>query len=516
MEKLNTQDCKIAYRLNDSGYTIYHRAALGGLAATIRSWQSQPNGLLCQVFPDRVEIEWNESIAPKEAIRRLLSASFSLSEDGLIDLPGQKIDGARMDLHVSIHNALCQTFLQHHKSRPSEKQPKFFTLKSADDDVEHVFTYKAVQRYSHQTAQGTGLFDDEKIQVLPDLASINQATIPGAFSGASALNAPSKEVVLLQFLMVSSIVFQLRPRSQQTKAQYCLVVPDVIDLKRFATALQLLSGKTHLFKSSSLRGRVVGGAEEAALRFLLDFRIAEEFDGMSVRGCQAIAMGKVAWDANQVNRSMSINVGTDYSEIEVFRAANSFLGDTKIFKTKKGEGYVVPSSYVPELVACNLANGYHWCRNFSSLMVTQDDARKLTYSDAREGLVAMKTAIKDEVDVAIIDAFQEAWYRTMRLLAERSRREKLDGERLIEVEREKVRNSILRTKTSDMLTSWFLRFCANATEGGSLRAISSDANKIRGFIFEPRNFERFQNLCLFALVSYEKRSKKTTSEESKQ
>ena len=31
----------IVYRLNDPGFTIYHRASLGGLAATVRAWNKQ-------------------------------------------------------------------------------------------------------------------------------------------------------------------------------------------------------------------------------------------------------------------------------------------------------------------------------------------------------------------------------------------------------------------------------------------------------------------------------------------
>ena len=85
---------------------------------------------------------------------------------------------------------------------------------------------------------------------------------------------------------------------------------------------------------------------------------------------------------------------------------------------------------------------------------------------------------------------------------DRDRRGEFIFEHKVETEREKMRNAILRTKTSDALSSWFLRFCADATKGGSLKAMRTDATRIREFIFNPRNFERFQNLCLFALVSY--------------
>ncbi len=65
-----------------------------------------------------------------------------------------------------------------------------------------------------------------------------------------------------------------------------------------------------------------------------------------------------------------------------------------------------------------------------------------------------------------------------------------------------MRNAILRAKTADDLAGWFLRFCADATKGGSLAAMREERERIRKFIFNPRNVDRFQNLCLFALVSY--------------
>jgi CRISPR-associated protein Cas8a1/Csx13 len=184
----------------------------------------------------------------------------------------------------------------------------------------------------------------------------------------------------------------------------------------------------------------------------------------------------------------------------VFYAANQHLGKTKILKSKKGEGYAIPSSPVPELVAANLAAERRWCANFKSLVSDKKDFLRMHYSQG--GLKAMKEAIKDADDQAIIRAFQEAWKRTMAALGERARRDGLDFGRLIEVERERMRNAILRAKTAEALASWFLRFCADATKGAALTAIRDDAQRIQKFIFNQRNFDRFQNLCLFALVSY--------------
>jgi CRISPR-associated protein Cas8a1/Csx13 len=236
------------------------------------------------------------------------------------------------------------------------------------------------------------------------------------------------------------------------------------------------------------------------LRFLIDLQADDIASERSVAGCLAIAMGKVSWDANQINRSFIFRLKNDYPEIGVFYAANKFLGKTKIIKSKKGEGYAVPTSPVPELVAANLAAERHWCANFKSLVSDKKDFQRMNYS--RGGLRAMKEANKDANDQAIIRAFHEAWRRTMAALGDRARRDGLDFSRLVEVERERIRNTILRAKTAEAMASWFLRFCADVTKGAALAAIREDPARIQKFIFNQRNFDRFQNLCLFALVSY--------------
>jgi CRISPR-associated protein Cas8a1/Csx13 len=495
----------LEYRLSNPNYTIYHRAALGGLAATIRAWgRSQPEGITAKVERDHVSLSWDENLTDQELLRRLIDASFKLDEETkMIDLPGQRIGAGREDLRLAIHNGITATFLQHNKMRPTaEKTARRFELKTADDDTGSIFTYKAIDSYAHQKAQKTGLLEEKLKGSLPPVASLQQWTIPGATGGAADLQAPTEEVILLMYLMVGSAIFLLRSRAFQEKAQSCLIIPDVIDLVAFAKAIERIatSGQEFHRFSNTYRDRVVGGAEEAALRFLLDLKADEVTSEKSVTGCIVVAMGKVSWDKNQINRSLIAKVKSDYAEMAVFKAAYQYLGRNIIRKNDDGIGYIKITSHIPELVAANLAAGRHWCAQFKDLVSEKKDFNQMLY--AKGGLRAMKDAIKDADDKAIIRAFQEAWRFKMGALGERARSEGLDFGRLVEVERERTRNDILRTKTADMLASWFLRFCADATKGRSLATMREDGERIRKFMFNQRNFERFQNLCLFALVSY--------------
>jgi CRISPR-associated protein Cas8a1/Csx13 len=184
----------------------------------------------------------------------------------------------------------------------------------------------------------------------------------------------------------------------------------------------------------------------------------------------------------------------------VFREANQHLGLARVVKLKDGQSYAVPASRIPELVAANLAGERHWCTNFRELVSDKQNFARMFFS--KGGLKAMKRAIKDADDQAIIRTFHEAWRLTMGEFGERARQGEFIFEHKVETEREKIRNAILRAKTANALAAWFLRFCADATKGNSLSPLRDDAERIRKFIFNQRNFDRFQNLCLFALVSY--------------
>ena len=208
------------------------------------------------------------------------------------------------------------------KMRPGEKEPRRFELKT-DDDVSEIFTYKAINSYAHQKAQGTGLLDTKYKGSFPPIASIPQSVVPGAMSGALELQAPAEEAMLLLFLMVGCAIFLLRPRTYQEKAQYCVIVPDVIDLERFARALHRIATTGPGIKrfSNSYLGRVVGGAEEAALRFLIDLQAEDITSERSVAVVWPWPWAKWRGTKIRLNRSIIIKLKGDYAEMDVFRAA---------------------------------------------------------------------------------------------------------------------------------------------------------------------------------------------------
>jgi hypothetical protein len=79
---------QLIYRLSNPGYTIYHRAALGGLAATIRAWGTNPpDGITAEVTHDHVRLAWDGQITDQEALQYILGACARISIVGSLN-PG--------------------------------------------------------------------------------------------------------------------------------------------------------------------------------------------------------------------------------------------------------------------------------------------------------------------------------------------------------------------------------------------------------------------------------------------
>ena len=86
---------------------------------------------------------------------------------------------------------------------------------------------------------------------------------------------------------------------------------------------------------------------------------------------------------------------------------------------------------------------------------------------------------------------------------DRASKEGTSFARLTEVELERIRNTILRMKTMESLFGWFVQFCSGGSAGKGISAFGKHKELLLPFFNEPRNHARLQNLCLFAMLSYE-------------
>lgn len=337
--ELANSNTKLSYRLSNPGYTIYHRAALGGLAASVIAWDAPPaSGMTASVTRDSVELGWPDDLSDQDALKAILGASFKLTPDKMIHIPGHGIPSERPDLLLAVHNGIVQTFLQHPKSRPGEKEPRKFLIQTADEEESLVFTYKALHSYAHQTAQKTGLLDEKNKGRFPTTATITQSIVPGALTGSTALEANADEVILLLFLVAGCSVFHLRSKYMEAKAQSCLILPDVVDLVAFTNAVERVVAAGSNFKmfSNSLLGRHAGGAEEAALRFVIDLHTAQSITSeRSISGCQAIAMEKLLGMQTRLTEAVQFEFEMTIPKWESFGVQVNICPGVELEKTKR-------------------------------------------------------------------------------------------------------------------------------------------------------------------------------------
>lgn len=520
---------QITYDLFNPAYTIYHRAALGGLACTIYAWMDSgeyerlaSQGVHCVYDASTVQLKWDDRLSEAEVIRRLLDISFRVTDKKLIDLPGHGVSESDNPERVAIHNALLGTFLQHPKSRPGDKGIRVIEAADADhEDTVIPLSYRPVNSYVHGTILERGILNPKDPLNKP--GKISQSIVPGAMTGTVPLEAAGHEVFLLLYLMAGCQLYLVRSDILKEKSQYCVLVPDVCDLQLFTSHMihgTVRSQNINRDEWFGFEKRIAGGAEEAALRFIVE-RLAVEGanpEAFGIKGFQIVSMGKVAWDGNQINRSSIRYARTHYDELNVFRTAlRSRLGETRPIPLKSGEFLWVKETRFPAMVAANLVADRHWCDGLRDWVSEQKEFNQLKFY--RKELGAVSKALQDEQDKAVIQVMHEAIKRLYGKLGERANREGVNFERLTEVELERMRNSILRAKSMETLTQWFMHFCSTVSSGKNISLFGEHKELLYKFLFESRNFNRFQNLCLFALLSYESSNKdqasvKSTSEKS--
>jgi hypothetical protein len=86
-------------------------------------------------------------------------------------------------------------------------------------------------------------------------------------------------------------------------------------------------------------------------------------------------------------------------------------------------------------------------------------------------------------------------------LSDRAVRDHVDYWSLVDGERERIRNGVLRCKSPDLLLNWLLAFAADARRKEPMSVLLKEGDTVRKFLFNSRNTDRVQNLLLFALVS---------------
>lgn len=517
--------------LFDPGMTTLHRVGLAGLWMTLEALKQEEPELVARLQElggrwrcerTAVELSWDGD--GQAFFRELFAASFRLTDDGRIWLPGIGHPDQSGDLGVTLQAALLSTYLQHGRHRKADppNEPGGALVLTIDNQQVPV-RYRRVQHYQHQDA-----VDDFR----PDQPSkVKGWLFPGGavrhsgYEEATALVEPPARWLALLYAPVATFYFAVRRPGTATRPSFCLVLAEVDDLRALAHLRRA-------FFPSPVRELVVSGGADAALRILSALEAQHLQHLLNLRRCRVVTFGKVDWvQAQQVRvdvfdvEEVPPRARRQYallhqalpavlqseepsSEEQPRRARRRRPTSPKAPPPEVTARYLV--SPVLDLAARNLVSGRPWWTGFTRL-VSDGALRKQLLAHQAElrrrqgqkgGLAAVvqhHEAFGDPGAEAIVRACHEAWRRRLGQLSEKAKRGGGRFEDLVRSEHVKWRVRLAGCRNLAALRGTLTDFWARA--GAPIPVLQERWREILPYFTEAR-WQEARDLALLALVSY--------------
>lgn len=517
--------------LFDPGMTTLHRVGLAGLWMTLEALEREEPELVArlQEFGGRwqrertaVELSWEGD--GKDFFRELIAASFRLTEDGRIWLPGIGHPNQSGDLGVTLQAALLSTYLQHGRHRGADPPDNpGGALVLTIDETQMPVRYRRVRYYQHQRAAND--FRPDRPSPVKGWLFPGGAVRHTGFGDATVLAEPPARWLALLYAPVATFSFAVRRPGTAIRPSFCLVLAEVDDLPALANLRRALL-------PSPVRDLVVSGGADAALRILSALEAQRLQKDLELSRIQVITYGRVGWvqaqqirvdvfDAEKVppqarrqyamlHLALPVVLRSEEPSTEQ-RSRGARQLDAASSESSAPEvtaRYLV--SPVLDLAARNLVSGRPWWTNFARLVSNQVLYQQLTAHGAelrrRQGqkgglaaVVSNASAFNDPGAEAIVRACHEAWRRRLGQLSEELKRGRFDFETLVQRERERWRVALVGCRNLASLRATLTNFWARA--GASIPVLQEHWRDILPFFTETR-WQEARDLALLALVSY--------------
>lgn len=490
------------------GMTALHRVGLAGMAMTLEALASDPAADQLRargewaVEERAVTLGWRGD--SKEFFSALITASFRLSEQGLIWFPalGSPLDNPGQA--VLLHNALLGTFLQHPRTRQSAAKKGVSLAIEVDDEVQ-VVSFLPLVAYAHQRVR----FDPARPQQIAGWLYPGGVVRHVLATADTALAEDPARALALLYAPVGAIYFQVHRQTAGVRPQYCLVLPGVFDLRRYADARRL-------FMRQGVARLQVAGSAEAAARVLAELEAHGLLRSVVTDHCDVVAFGVVPWSTQQKTRMGRFAVeGARPDALLAYRTATLALPPRLVTgkpNARTGEvsrWWVVPQT--PDLVAKNVIKGAPWWLGFADLWARLRAAANPAQRDwalvnERSGLEKMVNDPRmtlDGPEARLVRACQEAWRRRLGALGERANRQGLRFPDIANREYERTRISFARCKSAAMLRQTLTDFWSRA--GGPLPDLQEGWAEMLPLLRD--RWQEARDLALLALASYKSQEK---------
>ncbi len=524
---------KIEISLSDPGMTMLHRAGVAGLYMTLKALakryptlKSRPGNFKWVLTKNSISLYWKGN--DYEALDWLFTESFQISNDGLISLTG--LPSLSWGSQLAIHLGIKNTFVQHNQFfRSAGDATEYLTI----DDLEVAIEYKKVKSYAHQS-YAEQLCPIEKLyfkriflklrlfilnyhtligilfildikqgsNLQQKLVGITGWLYPGAtvkhyaYKQETQFTETVERVLALLFAPVACFYF-IAPKSylHDTKTQYCLVVPDINDLKLYARQREKL-------KNWNYQQFYASGYSDAGFRLLTRQATSRLAQQNNLKRCQVITFGQTQWTGFQkIRKSVEVIDITD-KIIHNYQLCDRYFNNRVV---EWENGNFIAASIVRELITENLAKNLPWWHNFAMAVKNKDLFRLISYE--KKGLQAMvKNADWDEeAQKLFVRACHEALFKIYGKLYGRSK----EGEYTqIERENERIRSGLIRCQNSEDFRHFMT---ANFwSKAGNISILADYWEELMPLTTKPDSWKLARDLALLSLASYKSKKRQQT------
>lgn len=483
---------QLTFHLGDPTFTLLHRAGLAGLYMTLNqlSYEGEPaiEGMEWQLSSRQVTIHWKGN--DQKALDWLLHQSFQL-KDGLIALRGIDSQSMRVDAQVIVHQGILGTFLQHTSTHKAEGVIKCSFSFDGEDAAETQVTYKKLVSYVYQEFANN--LCDTQGNLLTKPMSVAGWLNPGAavrhvaFSADTSFEESPQNAFVLLFAPIACYYYSLRSRLRDKRAQYALVVPEIVDLAEYAKYRQ-----NSKLRDAAYKDFYACGLGDAGLRFLTYETTSKLTRAFSVPRCQVLTLGTVVWANQQKTRTDLYVVEANVKSCFNYEVCCNHLSDRPI---KGKDGTFLATSFARELITENLARAQPWYAGAADKVNSKELFQKLGYE--RGGLYEVIQRIQtDEHEKQFIRTCHEAIYYTYGQLATRTKAGEDPNFDKVTV---RFRTGLGRCKNAASFREFITDFWARA---GKLPTLKDHWQDLIDFVMQESQWKKSRDLALLALASY--------------
>ncbi len=494
------------------GMTVFHKVGLAGLWMTLEALEDKSNS--GSNFPDgsgswertqySVTLRWNR--APDVFFKTLFEKSFRIDKNGLFWFPalGDPVDNPSA---VTLQEAVLGSFLQHGRTRKSDPSQKpGGNLSFTVDDSTFVMQFHRVMSYQHQNARFDVVATNPVAGWLFPGGTVRHT---GLGQDMTPLEESPGRSLALRYAIVGAIYFKINSYGVGSRPRYCLVLPEIGNLEKYAQARRV-------FISYGISDLQSSGTADAGFRVLAQLEAQKLIEDLSMATCRVISFGTMPWSSQQKTRVSLMTVhANSYSDLRIFTFCRHMFR-ARLVRPKKGDPFWdIPQT--PDIVANNLIAGHRWWKGFAN--ETDDKLRREhIFNYEKGGLIKMVESTEtfpEGPERIFVLACHEAWRRRMGQLSDKAKREKSSFTDQVDREFERTCISFSHCKNADSLREAVIDFWSRG--GGPLKSLQEGWHDVLTLLDED-NWRKGRDLALLALASYKpatKEEEKALSQETK-